>query len=198
MPSDPTSLVGTVQWRGVYEWHEPHFYSLASYYTRYGSGASYKDSVVNLGSYYYGYVYAIDNMFTTSPPWNKYQQYKNYFTSLKTAQYKKSNLIAYAYGDFQAAVEQNTSDAQPFNLEQNAPNPVSEKTTLKFALEHQSMVTLRLYNAMGQLIEEITNKILAPGTYSTVYDTSDLISGSYFYTLTADNRSITKCMQVVR
>ena len=110
----------------------------------------------------------------------------------------KTNYNLIFFGDFEMSVEKLSDDASSFVMEQNTPNPVLNQTEVSFMIKQAGNVNLSVYNEMGQLVEEVINKFMAPGTYKTNIITSDYNSGNYFYNLKCNNQSTTKVMQVVR
>ena len=84
-----------------------------------------------------------------------------------------------------------------FSLEQNYPNPFNPTTTIEFALPHQSMVHLAVYNLLGEEVAVLANQTLEAGSYSVVFNANHLPSGFYFYRLVADDFTQTKkCLLV--
>jgi hypothetical protein len=73
-----------------------------------------------------------------------------------------------------------------FALDQNYPNPFNPMTTIGFTLPLQSIVTLKIYNLLGQEIATLyDNAILDDGDQSVDFNASNLTSGVYFYRLSA-------------
>jgi hypothetical protein len=85
-----------------------------------------------------------------------------------------------------------------FNLYQNYPNPFNPATTLSFVIGHQSFVTLKVYDVLGNEIATLVNEELSPGEYEIDFNPSsgirDIASGIYFYTLKAGGFIQTKKM----
>lgn len=81
---------------------------------------------------------------------------------------------------------------EDFNLEQNYPNPFNPNTSIKFNIPTAGLVTLSIYNSVGQKISEPVNKILTPGTYLYNWNAAHLSSGIYFYTLRAGSYTNSK------
>lgn len=79
----------------------------------------------------------------------------------------------------------NETDLIQYKLYQNYPNPFNSQTTIKFSIPIRSSVTLKIFNLLGKEIKTIVNEELNTGTYSEIFDASDLPSGIYFYELTA-------------
>ncbi|UCE04942.1 MAG: SUMF1/EgtB/PvdO family nonheme iron enzyme [bacterium] len=86
-------------------------------------------------------------------------------------------------------VESKTEETQPgisieFALEQNYPNPFNASTTVQFSLPKTTMVTLTVYNALGEkVVTLIKNQTYNNGTHSFHFNAAGLSSGIYFYRL---------------
>jgi hypothetical protein len=73
---------------------------------------------------------------------------------------------------------------ESFSLAQNFPNPFNPSTTISFALPQASVVTLRVYNMLGQEVATLLDRAeLSEGEQSVVFDAVSLPSGVYFYRL---------------
>jgi len=96
--------------------------------------------------------------------------------------------------------DQSETQAIPTTLElsQNYPNPFNPATQISYSLPSRSMVTLRVYNLMGQEIAELVNANQAPGNYSIDFYAGDLPSGSYLYRLDTETGSITNRMLLLK
>jgi hypothetical protein len=80
-----------------------------------------------------------------------------------------------------------------FSLSQNYPNPFNPTTTISFSIDKRSLVTLKVYNALGREIETLVNREEMPGSYVVRFNGVGLASGVYFYQLKAgDNVSAKK------
>lgn len=55
----------------------------------------------------------------------------------------------------------------------------------EFALPKSAFVTLRVYDLLGMQAEELVNERLESGNYNTQWDARELLSGVYFYRLSA-------------
>ncbi len=74
-----------------------------------------------------------------------------------------------------------------FNLHQNYPNPFNPSTTIRFTLAEQSVVTLKVYNLLGQEVTTLINKEeLDEGEQTIDFVADNLSSGVYFYKITVD------------
>jgi len=85
-----------------------------------------------------------------------------------------------------------------YKLSQNFPNPFNPSTTIKYSVAVRGMVMLQVYNAVGQLAEELVNETQDAGVYEIRFDASALSSGVYFYKLTAGSYTDSKKMTLIR
>lgn len=65
------------------------------------------------------------------------------------------------------------------------PNPFNPFTTFEFFLPKTSVVLLSVYSINGKLVNQLINRILAPGYHKVLFDGSQLCSGIYFYKIQA-------------
>ncbi len=83
------------------------------------------------------------------------------------------------------AVEEPASEIpKEFSLKQNFPNPFNPSTTLQYSLPITSRVSLRVYNALGQVVAELVNREQAAGWYGVKWN-AEVSSGIYFYRINA-------------
>jgi hypothetical protein len=71
-------------------------------------------------------------------------------------------------------------------LFQNYPNPFNPTTTISFDLPEQAVVTLKVYNTLGQEVSVLINhEVMEEGTEDVEFDATGLPSGVYFYRIAA-------------
>ena len=85
-----------------------------------------------------------------------------------------------------------------FALMQNHPNPFNPSTTIRFDLAEARNVSLKVYNAMGQVVSVLAGGPRAAGRYSVVWDASTVASGVYFYRLEAGSFIAVKKLVVLK
>ncbi|MEK7263304.1 MAG: T9SS type A sorting domain-containing protein [Bacteroidota bacterium] len=86
-----------------------------------------------------------------------------------------------------------------FSLAQNYPNPFNPQTTLSFVISNSSLVTLKVYDVLGQEIATlINNQSMQAGIHDVQFDGSNLQSGMYFYRLQTGNYSETKKLVLLK
>ena len=72
-----------------------------------------------------------------------------------------------------------------YRLEQNYPNPFNPSTTISFILPRESNVKLQIFNSLGEELVNLLEGSYSAGRHSVRFDASNLVSGIYFYKLTA-------------
>lgn len=83
-------------------------------------------------------------------------------------------------------------------LHQNYPNPFNPSTKIRYELEAQSHVKLKITNILGETIIDAINEIKNPGSHEYEFNASSLSSGIYFYQLVLGNYSEIKKMVLLR
>ena len=87
---------------------------------------------------------------------------------------------------------------EQFQLFQNYPNPFNPVTQIEFALPSRSYVRLELFNLLGQRVGIIEKGLLAAGYHTASWDAGEMVSGVYFYRLTAGSFIETKKMVLLK
>jgi len=85
-----------------------------------------------------------------------------------------------------------------YALNQNFPNPFNPSTTIRFSVAASGQVSLKIYNSIGQEVAELVNQVLPTGSYTIDWNTENISSGVYFYTLTTNSFRDTKKMILLR
>ncbi|MFA6597684.1 MAG: T9SS type A sorting domain-containing protein [Ignavibacteriaceae bacterium] len=85
-----------------------------------------------------------------------------------------------------------------YNLKQNYPNPFNPSTNIAYSIPKSGLVTLRIFNVLGQEVRVLVNQMMNPGTYNVSFDASSLTSGVYFYSLSVDNFTQVKKMMLLK
>lgn len=87
-----------------------------------------------------------------------------------------------------SGVESGNTVVYNYNLEQNYPNPFNPTTNIKYSLAKESNVKITIYNAIGQVINVLVNKVEKAGKYNVGWETNGSISsGIYFYSVEASS-----------
>ena len=85
-----------------------------------------------------------------------------------------------------------------YSLSQNYPNPFNPTTSIDFSIQKPGLVSLKVYNILGQEVATLLNKEMKSGTYTYSFDASNLSSGVYFYKITAGDFVQTKKMLLLK
>lgn len=91
------------------------------------------------------------------------------------------------------------AEVTDYSLEQNYPNPFNPSTTINFSVpEENTLVSLKVYNSLGELVGTLINQVVPAGNHQVNFDARGLSSGVYFYTLSAGNFVNSKKMVVMK
>ena len=75
-----------------------------------------------------------------------------------------------------------------YNLNQNYPNPFNPNTIISYQIPKNSLVTLKIYNILGQEVATLINEEQIAGDHNVSFNAAGLSSGVYFYSLKAGNQ----------
>jgi len=81
-------------------------------------------------------------------------------------------------------------------LGQNYPNPSKGVTYIPFEIQNPDYVSLKVYNLTGQVVAELAGKEYSPGKHIITFDSSNLSTGVYTYTLKTRNLTESKKLTV--
>jgi len=72
-----------------------------------------------------------------------------------------------------------------FMLNQNYPNPFNPSTIITFSVTKKGLVSLKVFNSLGEEVAELVNETKPAGNYEVNFNVSGLASGVYYYQVTA-------------
>ncbi|MBI5476615.1 MAG: T9SS type A sorting domain-containing protein [Ignavibacteriales bacterium] len=100
---------------------------------------------------------------------------------------------------FQKNIVDNLEKPFEYSLDQNYPNPFNPTTTIKFTLQEELNVTLKVFNTLGQEVATIlNNEFLEEGEHEIEFNAGSLASGVYFYRIDAGSFIDTKKFILIR
>lgn len=92
-----------------------------------------------------------------------------------------------------------SSIAKEFSLSQNYPNPFNPVTQINFSIAKTSDVKIRIFDIIGNEISVVVDQQMTAGEYRVDFNGSNFASGTYFYSLSADGKTIsTKKMLMIK
>ena len=87
-------------------------------------------------------------------------------------------------------------------LYQNYPNPFNPTTKIKYGIPNSGLITLQVYNLLGEVVTTLVNKQQSAGNYEVSFDAASaaggLSSGIYLYKIQAGDYSDLKKMILLR
>src|SRR5208283_254118 len=81
---------------------------------------------------------------------------------------------------------QNHETPVVYKLYQNYPNPFNPSTTIQFEIPNPSVVTVKIYNILGQEVATLLDNTTVEGTQLLNFNASNLASGVYFCRIVAE------------
>lgn len=81
-----------------------------------------------------------------------------------------------------------------FHLSQNFPNPFNPTTVIEYSIPRAGIVTLKVYDLLGQEVGTLVNQQQRAGTYYVNFNATRLASGVYFYRIETDGFESTRKM----
>jgi len=83
-------------------------------------------------------------------------------------------------------------------LEQNYPNPFNPSTTIRYSIAVRGDVELRVYDALGTVVETLVNREQEAGVYQVDFNPINLSSGVYFYQIRTNSFVETKKLVLLK
>ena len=85
-----------------------------------------------------------------------------------------------------------------YRFEQNYPNPFNSTTSIKYQIPELGLVTLIVYDVLGNEVATLVNEEKPTGSYEITWNAENLPSGVYFYRLQAGSFIDTKKMILLK
>ncbi|RKY60452.1 MAG: hypothetical protein DRP96_05720 [Candidatus Neomarinimicrobiota bacterium] len=85
-----------------------------------------------------------------------------------------------------------------YGLSQNYPNPFNGQTTIEYALDQSSNVELTIFDILGRTVERVVRENQPAGRYRFHWDSGQLSSGVYVYTLHTESGFLRKKMVLIK
>lgn len=78
------------------------------------------------------------------------------------------------------------------------PNPFNQKTVIHYSIPYSERVSMRIYNLLGQTIQQFPTRQQAPGQYQQEFSAGGLASGVYIVQLQVGKQRAVKKMLLVK
>jgi len=92
----------------------------------------------------------------------------------------------------------NISLPDDYHLSQNFPNPFNPETRIDFTIPEKQFISLKVYNALGEMIKVLINEQKEAGSYTEIFDALGLPGGLYICRLEAPGFAETKKMILLK
>jgi hypothetical protein len=103
------------------------------------------------------------------------------------------------YYDYATSISnQTTSVTSDFALYQNYPNPFNPATKIVYELKRANIVSLKIYDALGNEIKEIDNGFKSAGRHEINFNGENLASGLYFAKLNVNGNTLTNRLVLIK
>jgi hypothetical protein len=94
-----------------------------------------------------------------------------------------------AYEYFITGINEKPAEAHAMHL---FPNPAQHETTIRFSMQNAELVTVELYNSLGEKVETIFDGNLLAGDHALSYQTTRLKPGVYFCIIKSGDQVISQ------
>ncbi|MCK4329402.1 T9SS type A sorting domain-containing protein [candidate division WOR-3 bacterium] len=85
-----------------------------------------------------------------------------------------------------------------YALSQNYPNPVGNKTAIRYALPERTAIEIAVYNLLGERVAVLATGTKDAGFYTVIWNTDNVPSGVYFYAMKTERFTETKKILVMK
>ncbi len=85
-----------------------------------------------------------------------------------------------------------------YALSQNYPNPFNPATTVEFALPHDGMVTVKIYNLLGEEVATLVNDVRPAGYHKVTWNAGNYASGVYLLQMRSGDYSRTRKLMLMK
>jgi Secretion system C-terminal sorting domain len=97
-----------------------------------------------------------------------------------------------------SGVDENGGVVKQFELYQNYPNPFNPSTTIRYDVQKQSQVMIRIYDVLGRDVATLVNENQRAGSYQVEFNASRFSSGVYFVRMEAGSYIKTQRIMLIK
>jgi hypothetical protein len=95
-------------------------------------------------------------------------------------------------------VKESLDEFYDYGLSNNYPNPFNPTTTIKYQIPEHNLVSIKVFDILGNEIKTLIDREMSPGKYEVSFDASGFSSGIYFYQIKAGDFNQTKKMILLK
>ncbi|MBN1466951.1 T9SS type A sorting domain-containing protein, partial [candidate division KSB1 bacterium] len=106
--------------------------------------------------------------------------------------------IVYSSSAPSAVADKKPALPSEFTMQQNYPNPFNPTTTISYALNKTGMVELNVYDLSGHKVATLVAEMQNAGDHHVTFDSHDLPSGVYIYSLKSGLSVLSNKMVLMR
>ncbi len=107
-------------------------------------------------------------------------------------------ILSYFNGGETVDVDEDHAETVEWHLKQNYPNPFNPTTSIEFDVRSAQYTTLRIYDMLGQFVEQLVDGVQQPGKYRIEWSPDQQSAGVYFYQLRTGNHVETRKLILLR
>ncbi|MFA7288926.1 MAG: T9SS type A sorting domain-containing protein, partial [Melioribacteraceae bacterium] len=96
------------------------------------------------------------------------------------------------------SVEDNGIIPSRYELSQNYPNPFNPTTKIVYNIPQEGVVTLKVFNMIGQEVASLVNEIKSAGSHQINFNAKELASGMYIYRIQVGSFTSAKKMLLIK
>ena len=85
-----------------------------------------------------------------------------------------------------------------YELSQNYPNPFNPSTVINFSIPTSGLVTVKVFDILGQEVAELINEVKAAGSYQVDFNAANMSSGMYVYRISSGKFNATRKMMLLK
>jgi len=131
----------------------------------------------------------------------EYNAIKDFIVNLSSVNYaSEGRIIDKSIKSAKNNVVESTGNVKLYNfrIHGSYPNPFNPSTTIKYEIPSDGLVTIKVYNMLGQEVARLVNEIQKEGIREVTWNASNMPSGVYFYRINTGSYTDTRKIILVK